>query len=192
MKFLALATTAAIAFAAVPASAALNVSLPTNAYITVGGLDWAWANPCTPTGGCGDIDLSFQGDEGWRLPTIAEFAARPVADDFFFAGANVPGGGTGALGETFFAFGPVDASGAVLDGACAAVYFSTSYSHCDYLDGLDGYIWDPANPVPGLNETWLVRGASDGVVPEPATWAMLIAGFGMVGAALRRRTAATA
>jgi len=29
-------------------------------------------------------------------------------------------------------------------------------------------------------------------VPEPATWAMLIAGFGMVGASLRRRTAITA
>lgn len=26
-----------------------------------------------------------------------------------------------------------------------------------------------------------------GVVPEPATWAMLIAGFGLVGGALRRR-----
>lgn len=32
---------------------------------------------------------------------------------------------------------------------------------------------DPGNPNPG--------------VPEPATWAMLIAGFGMVGAAMRRR-----
>lgn len=29
-------------------------------------------------------------------------------------------------------------------------------------------------------------------VPEPATWAMLIAGFGLVGATLRRRAAATA
>jgi hypothetical protein len=29
-------------------------------------------------------------------------------------------------------------------------------------------------------------------VPEPATWAMLIAGFGLVGAAMRRRTPATA
>ena len=28
-----------------------------------------------------------------------------------------------------------------------------------------------------------------GAVPEPATWAMLIAGFGMVGAAMRRRKA---
>ncbi len=36
----------------------------------------------------------------------------------------------------------------------------------------------------------LATGTSDGVppsVPEPATWAMLIAGFGMVGSAMRRR-----
>ncbi|MFN3370122.1 MAG: PEPxxWA-CTERM sorting domain-containing protein [Sphingomonadaceae bacterium] len=31
-----------------------------------------------------------------------------------------------------------------------------------------------------------------GVVPEPATWAMLIAGFGLVGAAMRRRRPASA
>jgi hypothetical protein len=31
-----------------------------------------------------------------------------------------------------------------------------------------------------------------GTVPEPASWAMLIAGFGLVGAVLRRRRAATA
>jgi hypothetical protein len=29
-------------------------------------------------------------------------------------------------------------------------------------------------------------------VPEPAAWALMIAGFGLVGAALRRRTAAIA
>jgi hypothetical protein len=29
-------------------------------------------------------------------------------------------------------------------------------------------------------------------IPEPGTWAMLIAGFGLVGATLRRRNAATA
>lgn len=31
-----------------------------------------------------------------------------------------------------------------------------------------------------------------GAIPEPATWAMLIAGFGLVGVSMRRRTAATA
>jgi hypothetical protein len=37
-----------------------------------------------------------------------------------------------------------------------------------------------------------VRLAEGGVIPEPATWAMLIAGFGLVGTALRRRRLATA
>lgn len=31
-----------------------------------------------------------------------------------------------------------------------------------------------------------------GVIPEPATWGLMIAGFGLVGAAIRRRTAAIA
>ncbi len=43
---------------------------------------------------------------------------------------------------------------------------------------------------------WLLDNISlvsaDGVVPEPATWGMMIAGFGLVGSALRRRRAAIA
>jgi hypothetical protein len=31
-----------------------------------------------------------------------------------------------------------------------------------------------------------------GSVPEPASWAMMIAGFGLIGGAMRRRAAATA
>lgn len=57
------------------------------------------------------------------------------------------------------------------------------------------FAWDGANAITGLRMT------STGVafefddfsaiaVPEPATWAMLIAGFGMVGWASRRRRAA--
>jgi hypothetical protein len=39
---------------------------------------------------------------------------------------------------------------------------------------------------PGLNHAFRWDGA--GGVPEPATWAMMILGFGLVGAAARRRT----
>ena len=51
----------------------------------------------------------------------------------------------------------------------------------------------------GLDESWGIDNfalsaiTDDGpVVPEPATWAMMIAGFGLVGAAMRRRNAITA
>jgi hypothetical protein len=53
----------------------------------------------------------------------------------------------------------------------------------------------------GLDESWAIDNfalsaifheGGGGVIPEPATWAMLIAGFGLVGAAARRRRPATA
>ena len=41
-------------------------------------------------------------------------------------------------------------------------------------------------------ETYRVDNMTFGVVPEPGTWAMLIAGFGLVGTAVRRRKVALA
>jgi|GEM_PF-1769378 len=37
-----------------------------------------------------------------------------------------------------------------------------------------------------------VNGGTNGVIPEPASWAMLITGFGLTGAAMRRRRTAVA
>jgi hypothetical protein len=45
--------------------------------------------------------------------------------------------------------------------------------------------------VPRVGEAFGTFGAGS-VVPEPATWALMIAGFGLVGSALRRRRAAFA
>jgi hypothetical protein len=45
---------------------------------------------------------------------------------------------------------------------------------------------------PGVADAWGVDDVQFNVVPEPATWAMLIAGFGIVGVAARRRRIAAA
>lgn len=51
----------------------------------------------------------------------------------------------------------------------------------------------PGNPPNYHLSFWTMEGGN-GAIPEPTTWAMLIAGFGMVGMAMRRRqrVAATA
>ena len=192
MRSLLLASAFFAAVAAAPASAALlDVPLPTNTYITFGGLDWAWASPCSPTGcitGTDVLDLSFQGPLGWRLPTAVELLARPAPIDFSFAGANVPLGGASVEGTIFN-------GGMPGDGACAAAYFRAGFFNlCDYDDAQIGLIfgvWHDPNPNGRNVETWLVRGGN-AAIPEPASWAMLIAGFGLVGAAMRRRKVAIA
>ena len=52
----------------------------------------------------------------------------------------------------------------------------------DNLTGHDGVNYIP--DINGVNGSFAVQ-----AVPEPASWAMMIAGFGLAGAAMRRRTA---
>lgn len=61
-----------------------------------------------------------------------------------------------------------------------------------YLSNIERNIWAPdktqrfAGLVAAGNQMQLVR---DAAIPEPATWAMLIAGFAGIGSALRRKRA---
>ncbi|MDE2403687.1 MAG: PEP-CTERM sorting domain-containing protein [Sphingomonadales bacterium] len=177
---------AASLLAAVPASAAINLPVPANAYITFNGLDWAWANPLPGTAS----DLSFQGSLGWRLPTVAELASAPQATDFLFAGGNVPFGGSDLASGAHFQATNSNYNFAQSAGACATPYFASFYTHCDWQDG-NGQTYGPWAGTAGaasFADQLYVRTASvnDGV-PEPATWATMILGLGMVGFAMRRR-----
>ena len=129
------------ALASVPSKAAfVETPLPSNTYIDLGGLDWAWAYPF-PASYPG-FDLSYQSQFGWRLPTAAELAAAPNAIDFLFPRANVPFfgisspySGTDPISGAYFTTTNAAYVSAASAGACATPYFSTIYYNCDWADG---------------------------------------------------------
>lgn len=179
---------AAAGFATAANAALLDAPVPVNAYITYGGLDWAWAAPVDES----VIDLSYQAQFGWRLPTDAELANAPSALLFIFAGANVPFGGVDPVSGANWQYTDVTLNG---DAALASPYFNNFYYHGDWCNGIGSACPNNAGntppwnrPLQGYNDSLVVRGA----VPEPASWALMIAGFAMTGAVVRRRRAITA
>lgn len=170
-----------LALAMAPAQAApINEPIPTNAYITHAGLDWAWGGPCAYGGECSQADLSYQSTLGWRLPTLAELGALPTdfATYFRFDGANAPDGGTEALTGAYFSGSPGG------DAACATAWFDTAYTHCDWGDGaLRG--WAGLNTTPYADQLFVRAATVD--APEPTAIALFALGSCLLVAARRRR-----
>jgi PEP-CTERM motif len=74
-----------------------------------------------------------------------------------------------------------------INGKLASV---TSYGlsfGSDYGD-IDGRLNDTFGEFAGYVPTYIHADWIAGVVPEPANWALMIAGFGLVGGAMRRRS----
>jgi len=169
-----------VGFGTVSNAAPMNVPVPTNAYIVQNGLDWAWANPLPadvvsnpPNNG---LDLSFQSQFGWGIPTLAQLAIAPLATAFLFSGGNVPFSGTDPVsGVTFTATNPAYTAAASA-GACATPYFSSVFLNCDWQDGL-GQPFGPWFGLPGapsFGDQLVVR-FDTAAVPGP------IAGAGLPG-----------
>jgi hypothetical protein len=102
------------------AYAQINSPVPSSAYIVYAGLDWAWRNPCPYSGGCGNGDLTYQGTQGWTLPSAADMAIVDALDGSVYQGpgsdtfanlfldnpgGNVPPNGTDPVSGAFFAQG---------------------------------------------------------------------------------------
>lgn len=165
----------------------LDVTLAAGNYliswvgVADGGLYNAWNGNC-PTGDC---------NSGW-------------SNTFNAIDLPIPPGGNFTV--QIFGVGPTQSSALA---SLLAIQSAATIGHGEVnvtANVAGGFI-----PLPAIPQPWIAEidggtihfGAGDGTpennfggvslrvtaVPEPATWSMLIAGFGLIGAALRRRRA---
>jgi hypothetical protein len=129
------------------------------------------------------VQLFFDATTLGSLPTdvgIVVTDGNNITVEFFDAGNNLLGSGlfvgdgaiTGETAEDRF----IGWSGTI---GVARIRFASQGSGIE-VDHLQYGLFRPSNPNP-----------NPGVIPEPATWAMMIMGFGLVGGMMRRRGVAT-
>jgi hypothetical protein len=173
-------------------AAFLDVPVPVNAYITVGGLDWAWAAPLPgPDNG---LDLSYQSQFGWHIPTAQELTMAPLGTQFLFAGANVPFNGTDPVSGAFFSATNAAYAAAGSAGAVATPYFDTVYHHADWQDGLGqpNGPWAGMTGANSLADQLVVRNTPT-ATPEPSSLTVVgICAVSLAAYGYRRRLARSA
>ena len=140
-----------------------------------------------PNGGPGTYDLGF----GYTLTAYTYSGSAALTAQGIAAGLSANGAGTSFTGNSF--------SHAVTSGGTGACLVSGSEG-CVFAGGVQG---QGAYYVGGqtttnfqsdnglqlrINQLKLVAGTAS-AVPEPAAWALMILGFGIIGSALRRRIA---
>jgi hypothetical protein len=181
----AILASAALAGAATSAEAKISaaIAIPDSEVIinlNNTGLDWVYAGPIAPNEfGPGNIEpASYRAAEGWRIATAAEWALRPTWTDFVRPGFAAPAPSCGFTDHSSYRF--------------TSEYWS-DYAHVDLCDAASDRFTDGVNGVvSGVPETIYVRtSAAAGAVPEPAAWAMMLGGFGLLGGVARRRSRAT-
>lgn len=144
--------------------------------------------------GTAEVEFSYISD--FDNGTLAQDQARRIANAL----------GLGPLGNTFFndqglgarevgVAGGDSGGGAFIDGKLASVNsygltFGTNFG--DFGGGLNSGWGEFSGYVPIFIHTDFINGAISAAVPEPTTWALMIGGFGLAGASLRRRRLAVA
>jgi hypothetical protein len=170
----------------------VEAPLPSNAYITKNGYEWAWIFAVAADGSYGGLvpDFSYQAPLGWRLPTTEEMTLAPTATEFLFAGANVPLGTGDPISGAYFAYPTPTLNGS---GACAAAYFVNEAfeNHCDWANApgsapgntdTEEHPWWGQPGAVSYSESLAIR-----AVPEPVTLMLLTVGLAGLGFSARKR-----
>ena len=179
MKIIAVALAAAVAVAAMPASAytySFNYSstdsnapfASTGSFTTNNALNGVGGHDITSISGTVDAD---------PITGLVANPSRPNAQnsaDGFFTYDNVYFGGNPVI----------DNAGVLFSGASGLEY--------NFFSDAPG-VYELYSATPGVGYgAHSVGTLSVAAIPEPATWGLLLAGFGMVGVAARRRKTAIA
>jgi hypothetical protein len=132
----------------------ITTPLPSDVYITEGGLDWTWVSPVNIEFWSGNkLELPSFHPEGWRFATDSEMASHP----------------------SLAAFTRYD--GSYIE---SVAYWNNYVTWVDPSDLSGGYVSSTWGH--DVNETLYVRGGSQ-PVPEPTTMLLLGLGLvGLVGA----------
>lgn len=141
-------------------------------------------------GGNGALLLNENGNYASAYRTISGLTVgTSYTLSFLLSGDNIPGNPyrlTGGIAGLSFSINGVDGNSGTVPGITYSYNFTaTSSSHVLQFGqvALSG-----ASP---MIDDILITGPGRGV-PEPTSWVMLLAGFGMVGAAARRRRTSAA
>lgn len=167
----------------------LTLSLTPGAGITLGLGDestFAYLGvPAATVGHQSAFDFGFGASIG---PIFANFSA--ATSDFSLMAYKVAGDYAPIV--TVTAFSGLNGTGSVLgttSGSFGGVNYQTGTFSLTGLAGAQSFAFN-ANT---RGNVWFdnfsaTAAAATGAVPEPATWAMMVAGFGAMGFAMRRRT----